>query len=329
MMTATEEYETIDSLEQKALRLADVEYAVVHHDRDDGSKHFHLSVQLKNAMTITALSKKLDIKPNFIEKWDKRVYNMWAYMLHHTTDAKNEKADYSDYIENNQKFRTNIENYTERTAAKPVAAASANAKKLDELVDKILSGEMNRRQLLKGEYLKFYYQNQRKIDTAIKLRVESLKYNPPNCKTMYIHGRSGTGKTSKAYQIANLLYKDNYTTASSSNDPLQDYSGEKCLIIDDFRPQDYPFIELLALLDPYFRQKTHKSRFYNKPLAAEFIIITSIYSFQDVLNHYNEMYPREEMKQLRRRIQQQMQLTETSTYTQLYDDKTDTYIDTK
>jgi len=96
MSTATFEYATLDELELKAMRLSDVEYAVMTHDLDTGSNHYHLCVYFKDAKTIKAVSKLLDIPENFIAKWDKRVYNMWAYLLHDTTEAKNNNADYTE-----------------------------------------------------------------------------------------------------------------------------------------------------------------------------------------------------------------------------------------
>ena len=322
MMTATDQYEDLDSLEDKALRLPDVKYSVVTHDRDTGSNHYHLAIQIPNAMTINALANKLDIKANFIEKWDNRTYNMWAYMLHHTKDAKDLKADYTMYIDDPTKFRTNIQDYLSCTV--PPAPGGKGAK-LDSTIAKILTGEITRRELLKPENLTYYYENMRKIDNAIKLRTESLKYNPPACTTLYIHGGSGTGKTTKAMLLAQQLYADNYTVASTSNDLLQDYTGEKCLIIDDFRPQDHPFVELLALLDPYHRQRTHRSRYYNKPLATEMIIITSIYTLDATERYYKGINPYEELKQLRRLVQQTIELQPDSENSLYYDEQTDNY----
>lgn len=322
MATSTIDYTTLEKLEQKAKAIKNVKYSIILHDRDNGSDHYHITLEFDNPRTINAIAKMLDIPPNFVEKWDKRTYNMYAYMLHHTTDAKNQKADYSDYLNRPDKFATNIENFEE--IARP---APTGARQIDLMIEQILTGDLTRKQLLHPDLIQTYHKHLHKFDRAIKLRTESLKYNPPQCSTMLIYGDSGTGKTTTAYKLAFEQYPDSNATGSTPNDLLQDYTGEKCLIIDDFRPHDFPFIELLALLDPIHRQKTHRSRYYNKPLAAEFIIITSTMSLEQIVEHYAYQYPREDMKQLRRRIQTVHHLSNTDRPHQfIYDEQTDEHI---
>jgi len=225
---------------------------------------------------------------------------MWAYLLHDTTDAKNTKADYTEYIGNAAKFRSNINNFLARCRAPSVNHGDG---KLDQIISSILNGTMTKKQLLMPDILPIYHANYSKIDTALKLRNQSLIYNAPKCRTIYIHGKSGSGKTTLAQEIAIKEHKNDYAFASSQNDLLQDYAGEKCLIIDDFRNKQFDFINLLALLDPVHRQRSHQSRYYNKPLATELIIITSTVSFDNVMRDYEIWNPREDMKQLRRRVQ--------------------------
>ena len=323
MATQTVDYTTLEQLAEKAEKIKNAKYSIIMHDRDQGSNHYHITLEFDNPRTIQSVAKMLDIPPNFVQKWDKRTYNMYAYMLHDTTDAKNQKADYSDYINRPDKFQTNIENYAELSSPAPLAG-----RQLEQMIDDILLGELTRKQLLHPDLIKTYHKHQLKLDRAIKLRTESLKYNPPACSTMLISGQSGTGKTTKAYKLAVNLYPHSYTTASTPNDLLQDYTGEKCIIIDDFRPQDFPFIELLALLDPYHRQKTHRSRYYNRPLATELIIITSIYTIDQIIDHYAWNHPKEDMKQLRRRIQSLQYIENNETTSMTYDEQNDEYLPT-
>jgi hypothetical protein len=321
MLTETTDYATIDELENLAKKLPNTEYAIILHDKDTGTDHYHLSMYFKNAKTITTVANKLKIQPNFIQKWDNRTDNLWSYLLHNTKDANNTKADYTEYLNNPNKLRTNIPDFEKRASFDPKGASP-----LDRTINQILDGTITRKQLLQPDQIKYYYKNLHKIDTAIKLRTESLKYNPPPCTTTYIHGLGGTGKTTQAMTIAQSLYPESYTMASSANDLLQDYTGEKCLIIDDFRPQDHEFTELLALLDPYHRQRTHRSRYYNKPLATELVIITTILPLEHVEHYYQSMNVHEDMKQLRRRITTQMYLDGTNVTNSVYDEQNDLYI---
>lgn len=321
MLTATTDYANLDQLEKLAETIPNMDYAIILHDKDTGTDHYHMSMYFKHATTIEAVAKKLNVKPNFIQKWDKRTNNLWNYLIHNTNEAHNTKADYTDYINNADKFRTNLPDFGALTTR------DSSGRRGDEVIRKILLGIITKKELLSPDLIEFYYKNIHKIDNAIRLRTESLKYNPPNCKTIYIYGKGGTGKTTEAIKIAQTKYPNSYTIASSSNDPLQDYTGEKCVIFDDFRPQNYDFIELLGLLDPYYRQRTHKSRYYNKPLATELIIITTTQSIDELLRYYQNMNVREDIFQLKRRIETVIYIDEShETHTTVLDDQSATYV---
>jgi len=322
MITATLEFETLDSLEIKAKIVKNSQYAVILHDKDMGSKHLHLAITLDVPITINALAKKLDVKPNFIQKWDRRTDNLWGYLVHQTDKAIGIKVKYDDYLSDNTKFRTNISKFESLVVRKNTNIP------IKQIVQKILVGDITRKQLLAPELIGFYYDNLYKIDHAIRLRTESLKYNPPDCTTTYIFGASGTGKTTQAIKIASKQYPNSFTIASAHNDLLQDYTGEKCLIIDDFRPENFEFVELLALLDPYHRQRTHKSRYYNKPLASELIIITSIYTLEKTIAYYQGFKLSEDMKQIRRRVQTLVNMNNPQ-LPLIYDEQIDDYREPK
>lgn len=319
MMTATTDYTDIATLEANAKKLK-ADYAIILHDQDNATAHYHLAMRFNSPTTIQNVAKKLNTEPNFIQKWDNRTDNLWSYLLHNTKEANNTKADYKNYTKNPLKFRTNIPDFIKRASFRPRARA------LDDYIQQILQGDITEKDLLKPDNLKFYYDNHNKLKKAIQLRTQSLVLNPPNCTTTYIYGLGGTGKTSEARRIAQQLYPNSYALASSPNDLLQDYTGEKCLIIDDFRPQDFEFNYLLALLDPYQRDRTHQSRYFNKPLATELIILTAPISFDEVQNYYQNMNTREDMRQLRRRISTIIHIANDKTLTAtVYDDQLDDY----
>lgn len=297
MASVTTDYAiSIDELEKRTKTIEQAQYAIILHDNDSGSDHYHIAISVPNPINLTTVANALKLAPNFIEKWDNRTSNLWAYLLHNTNTA-GLKFNYNTYIEQPSKFRTNLPDFAQIARKQ----TKATGRRLTPLIAGILSGEISKRDLLKPEMLEQYYIEQTNIDRAFRLRAQSLKYNAPNCSTILITGSSGVGKTTKATAIASDLYGDNFTIASSSNDPLQDYYDEKCLIIDDFRPDDYPFVELLQLLDPYHRKRTHRARYYNRPLATELIILTSTCTLEDIEHAYS--FKREDMKQLRRRLQ--------------------------
>lgn len=97
----------------------------------------------------------------------------------------------------------------------------------------------------------------------------------------YIQGATGTGKTSFAKQWCDFNKYD-YCVSSASNDPLQDYRGQKALILDDFRTDNMKFSDLLKLTDPYTNSSV-KSRYSNKYMVGcKAILITSIIPLEKI-----------------------------------------------
>lgn len=99
-----------------------------------------------------------------------------------------------------------------------------------------------------------------------------LKTQERRLEVMYFTGDSGTGKTTLAKQIAkNRNYS--YYVSSASNDILDSYAGQDCLILDDLRPSCLSLADLLKLLDNH-TSSTVKSRYYNKILECKLIVVT-------------------------------------------------------
>ena len=314
-------------IESSLQKYYNFEYAVIIHDKDNTETHYHVALSFKDAKSLISIAKALDVAPNFIQRWDNRKKNLYAYLFHTTAAALLSKADYSSYVEDETKFISNVPNiqkYAVRTFSK------CSSGQLDDIQKKILTGDVTKRFLLKSDYLEYYALNKKQLDVCFELRQQSLIVNPPNCTTIFISGYSGTGKTTLARKIASHYAQDNYCFASSSNDPLQDYYDEKVFVIDDFRPQQYEFVDLLALLDPYARTRTYRSRYKNKVLATELIIITSVMTLSEVLNYY-QTFTHEDIKQLKRRIDQSFIMKTDNVYPNLnydayaYNLSTDSY----
>ena len=292
----------IDINQLKALcdKLINAQYAIIRHDKDNASDHYHIAVAYDTPRSIHSVANALDMPDNFIQKWDDRRYNLWSYLTHKTSEANAEKYHYDDYLTMPDKCVANF------NLIKTIDSTSSGLKNRNDIVTSIchsiLKGELSKRDLLKPDMIDTYWKYKTKIDKAIQLRTESLLLNPPKCLTILISGSPASGKTTKATALARLYAGASVCWASGANDPLQDYTGEKCIIFDDFRPQDYEWQNLLALLDPNFRQRTHSSRYYNKPLATEVIILTTVLTIDDIIDYYDRLNDEPKL-QLRRRIQ--------------------------
>ena len=103
-------------------------------------------------------------------------------------------------------------------------------------------------------------------------------------KIIFIHGKSGSGKSTYAEMYADMLckkmgYRD-FARSSASNDSMQDYMGEDIFILDNFRDVDeltgtsQSLTDVLKMLDPHFASSS-KSRYTNKTFTGKLMIITS------------------------------------------------------
>lgn len=89
----------------------------------------------------------------------------------------------------------------------------------------------------------------------------------------------------------------------SSNDYFQNYNGEHTVIINDLRPNDLKYADLLRLLDPWQLDKETPRRYHNRYFDAEKILISSPYSLFSFYKNSN--IPNKEIdtfEQLSRRI---------------------------
>ncbi|MGM8259467.1 AAA family ATPase, partial (plasmid) [Clostridium perfringens] len=81
-----------------------------------------------------------------------------------------------------------------------------------------------------------YDKYKKNIDNAFKFRVNKLMQKVERKMDCYfITGRSGTGKTTYAKQLAKEKGYSVYIS-SGSNDVLDSYQGQDCIILDDLRP---------------------------------------------------------------------------------------------
>lgn len=92
-------------------------------------------------------------------------------------------------------------------------------------------------------------------------------------EVVFIYGKSGTGKTFYAKKLLTSLGYD-FCISSSSNDPFQDYLGQKAIVLDDLRDKSFELEDLLKMLDNNTMSSV-RSRFNNKVFNGEMIVITT------------------------------------------------------
>ena len=183
------------------------------------------------------------------------------------------------------------------------AVDNANSKdKLGDIIDRILSGEIreyNKTTKIDTRLL-VYPDSLRLIENAFKVRAEYLlsTQSERNTTCIYICGQAGAGKTTLAKKIADTHNMD-YFVSSGSNDVLDGYCQQPCIILDDIRPSALGLSDLLKLTDPHTPCSV-KSRYKNKYVNCELIILTSVLKIDEFYHNVFE-HEDEPINQLKRR----------------------------
>lgn len=286
------------------------DYAYILHDKDvheDGTPvapHWHIMIRFKRPVQTESLCKWFGIKSNMIGYILGTFGDAVAYLTHRN---KPEKYQYLDEeIKSNYDFKVEVE--------KALSKKKASQRK-EEIIELIRSGivrEYNYTEYITAlEYDKF----KRAIDNAFTYRRDTLKSLDRHMNVIYIYGGSGTGKTTYAKQLATNKGLSCYIS-SGSNDPLDGYKGQDCLILDDIRPGDFLLSDFLKILDNN-TQSTVKSRYKNKLLECQYLIVTTSFDipvFFDLLLDSEG----ESVKQMERRCTLKIQMGTNTMTTYVY-----------
>ena len=286
------------------------DYAYILHDKDvheDGTPvapHWHIMIRFKRPVQTESLCKWFGIKSNMIGYILGTFGDAVAYLTHRN---KPEKYQYLDEeIKSNYDFKVEVE--------KALSKKKASQRK-EEIIELIRSGivrEYNYTEYITAlEYDKF----KRAIDNAFTYRRDTLKSLDRHMNVIYIYGGSGTGKTTYAKQLVINKGLSCYIS-SGSNDPLDGYKGQDCLILDDIRPGDFLLSDFLKILDNN-TQSTVKSRYKNKLLECQYLIVTTSFDipvFFDLLLDSEG----ESVKQMERRCTLKIQMNTSTMTTYVY-----------
>lgn len=158
-----------------------------------------------------------------------------------------------------------------------------------------------------------YGKAKQKLDAVYKKRMEKvadewrqeMRQNNQSSTVIWIWGDSSTGKTKLAKKYA-TQFGDNYYFSGSSRDPFQRYEGQNIIILDELRPKNIDYSDLLKILDPYNDEAMAASRYFDKPLTASYFIITSPYSpksfYDELVNRGEVLVSIVKFEQLARRL---------------------------
>jgi len=325
---------TIKELEQILEEKPIKKWAYCIHDKDvydDGSPkepHIHIEMQFNSDQTFENIAKWFKDGAQYIQKakYESTQFayeNMCSYMIHETENSDG-KYHYPDeevhanfnFHEFMQRVRNDVKDAKEKRRKHPI----------EDILIKICNNQIPRIKV--GEYLtdieRIKYDKD--ITKAFNIRDEKVaKETDRNMNVMYFYGESGTGKTTVAKFMAKSKGYSVFVSGSS-NDPLQGYIGQECIILDDLRGSDWKINDLLKLLDNNTNSLV-KSRYSNKLMNdCKLIIITSVQSITELYYALRE-HDTEPIEQLKRRCTDMIYFTYDTMYFKRYDEEIRDYQD--
>ena len=279
-------------------------YALILHDKDFDDKgepaepHVHCVMEFKYPITITTISNHLGIEPQYFEliKQKKPWGHTWvtdiggglSYLTHRNVTNKHVYSD-DEVIAN-----TGWDWIAERNKSEEIQRKL----KVENIIQGIISGEIQRYNL--SEYVDehLYINSRRMIEAAFEYRkMIAERENDRNMQCIFISGKSGTGKTTLAKDFAKSIDTECFISGGS-NDPFQGYAGQKVIVIDDARPNLFSAAEWLKITDNHTSSLVH-ARYHNVKLDAKYLIVTSIMTIEQF---FKESFPKEEVTQFYRRF---------------------------
>lgn len=288
------------------------EWAYILHDKDVNEEnklirpHIHVVLKFNDAKTISKIAKIFIDQPQYVEAWKGSISNAYSYLLHETSQAQEDKKYHYkatevvasfDFIKRIEKIRKKANRPSKVQINDLIEEYADDSLPRSELEKKIGVLEMAKRAMLIKNIDEFL---------AEKHHKEFLKeFSGKKCQTFWIYGFTGVGKTKLSREILETLYPNNFVVLGSQRDHFQNYKGENYIILNDLRPSDYPYSELLVLLDPWEHAKMAPSRYHDKYLNAKAFFITTPYSVEEF---YDKCVTRDSevdtLSQLARRVKE-------------------------
>lgn len=286
-------------------------YCIITHDKDilpSGEikpPHFHAVLTFSNAKTIETISKTVGVENQYVNKIKTTTKSARLYLVHRNNPEKYQYdpsevyADF-DYI-----------NYVDDCPVR---------QKRETIAERIQTGEIKEYNLWQYVTIDEYSKNKRYYQNCFEYRQNKIKGLDRNMECIFITGGSETGKTTYAKMLATQKGYNAYISSGGKN-PLDNYKGEECIILDDTRSSSWSLTDFLKLTDNH-TDSLVGCRYYNKSIAeCKLIIVTSVKS----LDEFYENATKEDNEpkiQLYRRFQMVIEMKkETMTISAYNEDK--------
>lgn len=286
-------------------------YCIINHDKDilpsgeTKPPHFHAILTFSNAKTIETIAKTVGVESQYVSKIRTTTKSARLYLVHRNNPEKYQYdpsevyADF-DYI-----------NYVDDCPVK---------QKRETIAERIQTGEIKEYNLWQYITIDEYSKNKRYYQNCFEYRQNKIKGLDRNMECIFITGGSETGKTTYAKMLATQKGYHAYISSGGKN-PLDNYKGEECIILDDTRSSSWSLTDFLKLTDNH-TDSLVGCRYYNKSIAeCKLIIVTSV----KTLDEFYENATKEDNEpkiQLYRRFQMVIEMKkETMTISVYSEDK--------
>lgn len=291
------------------------DYAYILHDKDlhtNGTPvepHVHCMIRFNSAVPTTAILKRLQgvCEIGQLEKC-KAWNSCLAYLTHKNAPEKYQYPD-SDVVSN----------FDWQTLA-----AKAIKFDLSPVLLGIESGAIKRYNIVDYIGIEDYTKCKRQLDTAFEYRNRKIRSLDREMKCIFISGKAGCGKTSNAKKIARSFGYECYVSSGGKN-PLDNYEGQECIILDDCRPSTFALADFLKLTDPH-TDSLVGCRYYNKSISeCKLMIVTSVLDIDDFYEKIQEN-EKEPKIQLYRRFEQRFIMDYKTVKAYTFDDNKLNYV---
>ena len=279
-------------------------WAYILHDKDDTDPHYHIYLHFGDSSVpidyvaewfhLEYINDKGEDKDgtNFIRKVQGRRSDMLLYLIHGNDSAAHKHQYSPDEVICNFTYKTEI----------------ANAKVVGDFDHYSYNEQIQYCNMLP---IADRPKTHRQIEALHKLHQAVLASRTDrNIEVVFITGGTGTAKTTYAKRMLRKLKYD-FCISSSSNDPFQDYMGQRAIILDDLRHDAFSLADLLKILDNN-TPSTIKSRFCNKVFEGKMIVITSKVPIQYWYKDYRINNQFDDLNQLYRRITSYFEFTKST-----------------
>lgn len=320
-----------------------LQWAGILHDKDLSEEgepvepHLHLMLYFKNARSPQSVAWEIAGKVGKREEaqterleFFKHPNNGYSYLLHLTENAKDKYQYPLDAVISNFDFPKKIASITKQVER---SAARKDKTLIQDYLDLLYDGEMTlteiEEELTGSQYAKAYVKlkavAQKRQERLGKAFLAEMTAQQARKKSLYIFGKARLGKTRLAKTYAQTLQGEVFLTGSS-RDPFQHYQNQPTVIIDELRPHSFAYEDLLKILDPYNFEVMLPSRYYDKFLTAQTLIITSPYSPRQLYDKSEVAFDdRDSFEQLEERLDTVIWVDAETIYEAHYDPETQSY----